>query len=220
MAIANQKILIIDDHRLFVDGLKLVLSQQDASLCIRTEHNARVLLDDIAALDQYDLIIIDINMPNLNGFDFLHALNQQNSKINVLVMSASEKISDVENALRLGANGFAPKHLPSMELLAAINTAIAGKPYLPHNLSELVDWSTCNTGDNVPIKSTARASELRPRQIEVLKLIQEGHINTQIGAILGISESAVKSHISIIFKALKTPNRTAAVRVATELGLI
>lgn len=220
MVSPQKNILIVDDHRLFADGLSLMLSQLDTSLSISTEYNARVLLDDFAALCAYDLVLVDLDMPSLNGLDFLNAVGHREANFKVLIVSGSEKISDVENALRLGANGFAPKQLPSTEMLAAIKQVLAGQRYLPRNLAETVDWSLCQRSDELHAKLAPDATSLRPRQLEVLKLMQEGHSNNKIGTILGVSESAIKSHISILFKALQARNRTAAVKVGIDLGLI
>lgn len=217
---AHKKILIVDDHRLFADGLSLMLGQLDAKLKITTQYNARLLLDDIESLHQFDLVLIDLDMPNLSGFNFLSALHYREINVKVIIVSGSEKITDVEHALRLGANGFAPKHLPSTEMLTAIHKVLAGQRYLPRQLAKSVDWSVCQPDKTTSIKSKLDVTGLRTRQLEILKLMHEGHSNNQIGTILGISESAVKSHITILFKALKTRNRTAAVKVGSELGLI
>jgi len=215
-----KKILIIDDHRLFADGLSLMLSQLNSSLNIDTKYNARKVLDDIDTLADCDLILIDLDMPNLDGLDFLRALNHQRKQLKVLVVSGSEEIPSVEHALRLGAKGFAPKSLPPKEMLMAINQVLANNLYLPRHIAESVDWLTCRpeakTRTNVSIGSVT----LRPRQLEVLRLIRDGHSNANIGTILGISESAVKTHVSNLFSVLQTRNRTAAIKVGIELGLI
>ena len=220
MTVSNKKVLLIDDHRLFADGLSAMLSQLDTSLSITTKYSARLLLDEFELLNNYDLVLIDLDMPNFNGLDFLNAVAHREASFKVLVVSGSEKISDVETALRLGANGFVPKHLPSMEMLSAVKQVLKGQRYLPRHLAETVDWSACRT-NSPPVKAIAPdLDNIRPRQLEVLRLMQEGHSNNTIGTILGISESAVKSHISIIFKALHAHNRTAAVKTGAELGLI
>ena len=217
---SQHNILLIDDHRLFADGLSVMLSQLDSSLSITTQYNARILLDDCSKLSHYDLILVDLEMPSLSGLDFLNAVVHRDSSFKVLIVSGSEKISDIESAMRLGASGFIPKHLPSAEMLIAIKQVLAGQRYLPRNLAERIDWSACRPNSAPKQKVTPNIATLRPRQLEVLKLIQDGHSNSIIGAILGISESAVKSHITILFKALHTHNRTAAVKAGIELGLI
>lgn len=216
----TRKILIADDHRLFADGLSLILTQFDSKLNVTTVYNARTLLDDAGALRKYDLLIVDINMPNLNGLDFIRALKNRCEDFKVLIISGSEDINDVEQALRLGACGFAPKSLPPLEILAAIDKVLSNEIFLPRALAQSVDWLACQPGKANKQTRANTSPDLRPRQLEVLKLMNEGHKNAQIGTILGISESAVKYHISSVFKALNTQNRTAAIRVATQLGLL
>jgi len=137
-----------------------------------------------------------------------------------LFVSASEEIPDIEQAMRLGARGYIPKSLPSREMIAGIQQVLSGEIYLPHYWRDSVDWSVCNPKLNAPSKKKLSVAGLRPRQIEVLELMHQGHTNRRIASILGISESAVKSHISILFKALNTKNRTAAIKTGLELGLI
>lgn len=220
MNLSGKKILIIDDHRLFADGLSAMLNQQGSGMIINTRYNARVLLDDYGALNSYHVVLIDLDMPSINGFDFLTAVNKRGASFKLLVVSGSENTTDVENALRLGANGFVPKHLPSEEILAAIKQVLSGQRFLPRNLAETINWSACLSVNSQQSKSATKIEGLRSRQLEVLRLMQEGHSNSKIGTILGISESAVKSHVSILFKALQVCSRTAAVKVGVELDLI
>ncbi len=220
MSVSQQTILIIDDHRLFADGLTVLLQQMDDKLTVTTEYNAQFALTDPERLTTYDLLLIDVNMPNLNGFDFLRSLHKRGINTKVLFVSASEEIPDIEQAMRLGARGYIPKSLPSREMIAGIQQVLSGEIYLPHYWRDSVDWSVCNPKLNAPSKKKLSVAGLRPRQIEVLELMHQGHTNRRIASILGISESAVKSHISILFKALNTKNRTAAIKAGLELGLI
>lgn len=220
MTVSRQTILIIDDHRLFADGLTLLLKQMDDKCAVTTEYNAQFVLADPERLATYDLLLIDVNMPNLSGFDFLRSLHKRGVNTKVLFVSASEDLPDIEQAMRLGARGYIPKSLPSTEMIAGIQRVLNGEIYIPVYWRESIDWSACNPKINTHSKSKLGASGLRPRQIEVLELMHQGHTNSRIASILGISESAVKSHISILFKALETKNRTAAIKVGLELGLI
>lgn len=220
MTLAQQAILIIDDHRLFADGLSVLLQQMDETLTVTTEYSARAALAKPEWLDSFDLLLIDVNMPTLTGFDFLQALNKRNILTKVVFVSGNEELPDVEHALSLGARGYIPKSLPSAEMVAAVKKVLDGDLFLPHNWDESVNWAVCNSNLNTKKQTKISVAGLRPRQIEVLELMHKGHTNQNIASILGISESAVKSHISILFKALNTKNRTAAIKVGLEQALI
>jgi len=214
----NKNILIVDDHRLFADGLDFILKQYSNNLNVRTEYSVRRLLNDFGSLKKYDLVLMDLFMPGFNGFDFLRAVNHRNAKFKVLIVSGSEEISDVENVMKLGSRGFAPKSLPPTEMVKAINRVLAGEIFLTRELSQAINWSVCS--DQQSFTKKLSNIDLRPRQIEVLTLIQEGHSNNKIGTILGISESAVKSHVSNLFKILNVCNRTAAIKAGVSLDIL
>ena len=220
MKLVQQTVLIIDDHRLFADGLSLLLRQMDETLTVTTEYSAQAALAKLKWLKTFDLLLIDVNMPNLTGFDFLQALNERSIHIKVLFVSGNEELPDVEQALRLGARGYIPKSLPSAEMVTAITKVLAGDMFLPRNWDDSINWAACNPKLNTKRQEKISVAGLRPRQIEVLGLMHKGHTNIKIALILGISESAVKSHISILFKALDTKNRTAAIKAGLEQALI
>ena len=220
MTLAQQTVLIIDDHRLFADGLSVLLGQMDEALSVTTEYSAQAALAKPEWLKSFDLLLIDVNMPNLTGFDFLQALNKRGIRTKVLFVSGNEELPDVEHALRLGARGYIPKSLPSAEMVTAIKTVLNGGLFLPHNWDESINWAACNPKLNAKSQPKISVAGLRPRQIEVLELMHKGHTNLKIASILGISESAVKSHISILFKALDTKNRTATIKAGLDQALI
>jgi len=214
------KILVIDDHRIFADGLSLMLQQLDDSFSVETFYTARSIIANLDELVNYDLVLIDLNMPNLSGADFLTAVASHKVVIPTIIISGSEELNDVERCLRLGARGFIPKSLPSIEVVAGVKKVLTGSVFLPTSLADTVNWSRCNPQLDKHSIDQKSMSGIRPRQIEVLSLMSAGHSNSKIATILGISESAIKSHISIIFKALNVKNRTTAVKVALKLELI
>jgi len=196
-----------------------MLQQFDSNFDVSTQYTIQLESDYLKELSEIDLLLIDIHMPNMSGFNLLQALSNRGIKIKVLIISGSDEITDVEKALRLGAQGFIPKSLPSREMVTGVKKVLNGERFLPSYLADSVNWSACNP----KLKSNNQAitvDGLRERQIEVLRLMHQGYSNNKIASILDISESAVKSHISIIFKALNTKNRTSAIKCAVDLGLI
>ncbi len=211
------RILIIDDHRLFADGLSLILSKQNQPPQVSTETNPQRALEDCKKLSQYHLILVDLQMPRMDGYSFLQSLAERHIHTPTVIVSSTENRSDIEKSLQLGAKGFIPKHSPTHEMLTGIQKVLNGKLYVPEHLVGTIDWPTKNSPlphpDNHHIK-------LSPRQTEILKLMHAGHSNTDIATVLALSESTVKGHISSLFKTLKVKNRTGCVREGIKHQLI
>ena len=213
-------ILIIDDHRLVADGLALILSQAMPGANISTSHNVRSVLQDADLIEKQSLILADLNMPTIDGFAFLSALRKRGINTPVIIVSAEESKSDIERALREGAKGFIPKNAPSIEFVTGIKAVSAGKIHVPEHLTGTIDWAKTTNSTDQTDSSGNKLSAIRPRQIEVLKLIKAGYSNSDIGTVLNLSESTVKTHVTTLFKALNVKNRTACVQEAIKLELI
>lgn len=210
----THKILILDDHQLFADGLALILSTMDEQIETTISSDALEALGEREFLLSHDLVLIDLHMPKFTGFGFLTAIQTQEIPIDVAVISGSEKLSDVEKAIRLGAKGFIPKDSDSSEMLKAVNDLINGKRYLPIQFDGKIDWVLPQ------LKKPIKANPLTKRQTQVLGLMCDGMQNKQIAAVLGISTSSVKGHIELLFKHLNVNNRTACVNAAREKKMI
>lgn len=209
------RILILDDHRLFLEGLRHVLAQlgeDTAILEANTTERALALLDDG---ERCDLILADLSLPGLDGFSFLAALRQRRITTPVVVISGTSDLGDVTRALDNGALGFIPKSLGSRELLIALNQVLDGEIYVPAAYARAVYDN--HAGKN---QRNGGAEGIGPRQLEVLELMAEGKSNKQIATVLDITEATVKSHIGALFRALAVRNRTACVREAARRDLI
>ncbi len=206
--------MIIDDHSLFVDGLALILRNLGQDVDVSTSNSAAACLINPMSLENIDLVLIDLEMPSMNGFNFLSAVRMQNLPLRVAVISGTEKKSEIERALSEGAFGFIPKDTPSHEMLSAVTHLLAGNRYLPPKWLGYIDWKP-----NVDIRGRHSAT-LTKRQRDVLELVADGLHNKQIASVLGISISAVKRHVENVFKKLGVNNRTSCVKVAREKNLL
>ncbi len=209
------QILAIDDHPLFVDGLKMLLKQHGRASSVHITNNAA---DALALLDQGhepDLVLLDLNLPGMGGFSLLRILQQRGLMSPILVVSASQSIHDARSALENGAMGFVSKASHSDELLQAIDSVLNGDPYLPP------EWrDTLSNSGNEALASLARQAGITGRQLEILHLLAQGYANKMIAYELGLSEATVKVHLREVFKALKVTNRTACVKAANDMGLL
>lgn len=212
-----QRILLIDDHQLFSDGLELILSKLAAPVLIEQSDSARSALSGTGNLAEYDLILVDLEMPNIDGFGFLKAISERGITTPVAIVSASQNRADIENSLKLGAVGFIPKYASSHEVLAGVKQVLNGQRFVPEHIVGPIDWPTASEKTNSRSLGSPKISK---RQHEILQMMYSGNSNNDIAIVLNISESAVKTHVSRIFRALDVKNRTACVRAAIERDLI
>ena len=216
------KILAVDDHPLIRDALRQVLKVLDPNLNLLSTANAHETL--VAASDNPDLnlILLDLSLPDANGFEVLHQLREQHPGIPVVVLSATDDPASVMRALDDGAMGFIPKTSSNDVLLGALRLVLGGGVYLP---AEVLRHSTAahphpSATPGIPQKEiTCRDLGLTDRQAEVLALLVQGKPNKLICRNLNLAEGTVKIHISAILRALNVANRTQAVVAVGKLGL-
>jgi len=214
------KILIADDHELFRDGLRHVLTQLDGTVSIveASDYPQAIALSETEA--DIGIVLLDLGMPGMPWSEGLQSLRKTlPSEVPIIVLSASDDRRHVLQAVNLGAAGFIPKTSSSRVMLSALKLVLSGGVYLP---PALLDQSgdagtTENSGGNSGHEHNA--SFLTPRQREVLALLGQGKSNKEIARVLQLAEGTVKLHVTAILKALNVNNRTRAVVAASQLGL-
>ena len=207
------KILIIDDHALFRDGLLLVLdglSTNIEALEAGSYESAKNIMDEHSDLD---LILLDLGLPGISYLDALLAIRQQVPDTLVVVLSGTEDHHMVEQALEHGARGYIPKSSPSKIILNALQLILAGGTYVPPQIlqknNDVLDRPSLNHNHN-----------LTSRQNDVLVELAKGKSNKDIGKALDLTESTVRAHVAAILKTFNVSNRTQAVQYASKNGLI
>ena len=205
------KILIADDHELFLDGLRLVLSGLDSNIAIDTVHNHKELQEKADGTVFYDLILTDLAMPGLNWRESLRLLKEHNPETPVVILSAVTESENVLQAVDIGASGFVPKTASSKLILSALQLILSGGLYLPTELLNLSEHT------HPPLEHKGL---LTPRQLDVLRLMGQSKSNKIIAKELDLSEGTVKLHVTAILKTLNVANRTGAVIAGKKLGLI
>ncbi|CAO3442522.1 Two-component transcriptional response regulator, LuxR family [Azospirillum argentinense] len=212
-------VLLADDHLLFRDGLRRLLAQSDDSMVFHeagTFDDVRRLCDGAIA---FDLILLDLGMPGWNGFSLLGEIHQRLPKALLVVVSGSEKRSDLLAALENGAAGFIPKSSSAKVLMGALQLVLAGGVYLPeqairgdHRMADSAPQSVNGAGDCDPLGPLADGAgdQLTPRQRDVLNRLRDGKSNKQIAHELGLTEGTVKVHVTAILRQLGVRNRTQA----------
>lgn len=210
------KILVVDDHPLFLDGLLQVLQQLNPTVSTVQVASAEQALNRLKADPEFQLILADINMPGMDGLDLLSALVEHEFWIPAVVISAQDNPIIIAEALDAGALGFIPKSFGAGELLDALKRVLAGEVFLPDPIKEQIDRmrrSTVNVNSGMKLGITTR-------QLRVLELLVKGYSNRKIALTLNLSEHTVKSHLKVLFSILNVDNRTVCAQKAEELGLV
>jgi len=206
---AAMKIFLADDHQLFLEGMYSVLANMGGDVQIDTAKNGREAFERLTE-GVYDIALIDIRLPNLDGFSLLRELSNTNNLTPVIIVTASEDPQDIQLAIDLGAMGFVPKSSTGQQIVTAIKCVLRGEVVRPGGKGN----SSTNDCTN-----WAHQHDITPRQLEVLRLIRHGLSNQAIADKLHLSTATVKTHIMAIFQALNTQSRTETIRKAQQLGL-
>jgi DNA-binding NarL/FixJ family response regulator len=194
------KILIVDDHALFREGLCHVLEGLGGSVCIIEAANYGSAFDVLAVHQDLDLMLLDLNIPGKDGFSILDAASKDYPALPIAVLSASSDRGDVERVMKTSAMGYIHKNTTSKVMLGAVRLILDGGLYTPPSsiFSEPVPSNDQGIGS------------LTPRQREVHSMLVWGASNKEIATELNLAEATIKMHVTSIFKALRVKNRTQA----------
>ena len=213
------KALIIDDHKLFLDGLAYLLSSFDEDMEIYTSSFAIDALQQVQEIEGLELILLDLTMPGLDGVSFLKSIRQENNSTPVVILSSLEDPVRIRDALNLGASGFIPKSYSSEQMHAALRKIISGNIFIPdeiHN-SLIVDL---DKQDEASRKLNMAALNIREKQIRILQYLNQGLTVQEISKRLNVSPNTIKTHIKKIYNALNVNSRVAAINEAKRLKLL
>ena len=216
------KILVTDDHALIRDALRGVLKQLRSDASVFEASDCRQAMRIIEDHPNLDLILLDLNLPDRDGFSVLADLRERYPAIAIVVLSALQDRHNVIRALDLGALGFIPKTTPREVMLSALQLVFSGGIYIP---AEILGREETSPLQSPPLKQANDLARVQPtdlgltaRQIEVLALMAQGRTNKAISRTLDLAEPTVKNHITAILKALKASNRTEAVIAVGKFG--
>ncbi len=204
------RILLADDHPVVRDGLAAMLSTQpDLEVVGEAGTGAEAVAQ--AARLRPDVVLMDLEMPTLDGIEAIRLLRAADPTVQVVVLTAFDTDDRIVGALQAGAQGYLLKGAPREEIFTALRTVSAGGALIPPVVASKLLRQ---------VRAAESPDALTPREKEVLGLVAAGHSNREIAARLGISERTVKFHVSAVLSKLGASNRTQAVRMAREQGLI
>jgi DNA-binding NarL/FixJ family response regulator len=214
------KILVVDDHPLVLEALRAVLHQLDAIVDVHDATNSDRARQLVNEHPDADLLLLDLGLPDTDGFTLLGEIRAEHPTIPVVVLSGSEDHADVTRALDSGAMGYIPKSCPNDVLIGALRLVLSGGLYVPPTMLHRPSSPPPRT-ETVRPQGGARpeALGLTPRQSEVLALVLQGLPNKVICRRLGLAEPTVKVHMQAVLRALQADNRVQAVIEASRRGL-
>lgn len=199
--------IIADDHPLFrvalSQALQAILGQEAA---LFQAHSMAQLWPLLREHPDTQLILLDLKLPDAEGFAGLTALRTEYPDISILMVSAIEEPAVIKQAMQLGAAAYLPKSAPLEVLSAAVAAVLAGDTWLPAELMTAVSQAS----DLIDHDFASRLEQLTPQQFRVLKMIADGLLNKQIAYEMNVQETTVKQHVSAILRKLNVNNRTLA----------
>lgn len=215
------KILLVDDHALFRDGMRYVLQQLPEEVEILEAGNFHDGLKLAMQHPELDLALLDLNMPGSEGPISIRFFHQRYPHIPVVVVSGEEGRGYMEKVMNYGAMGFISKSSTAAVMLSALNLVLSGGVYIPPQLLRQYGEMAGKEPD-VTDRRSLHTNEygLTQRQMEVLTHLAAGLSNKEIAEAVHLAEGTVKIHVAAVYQTLRVGNRMEAVRMAEKLGLV
>jgi DNA-binding NarL/FixJ family response regulator len=213
------KILVVDDHVLIRQATQGVLKRLVRDAILLEAASSTEAMRIVATNPDIDLILLDLTLPDRDGFAVFTELRDRYPNISIIVLSADQHPATVRKALELGAKGYIPKSAHADVILNALRLVLAGGTYVPPEilgagLSDTHSPKAAGDQGRILLKSAG----LSDRHLDVLALIMEGKNNKTICRTLDLSEQTVKNHVSAILRALKVSSRSEAIVAVNKMG--
>ncbi len=224
------KVLLIDDHPLILAALETVIQGLGEHVQVVTAGSAKTAREILAESEGFDLVLLDLHLGDASGFDVLTEFRATYPALPVVVISASDRSSDVIRSIDLGAMGFVPKRSSNETLFEALHMVMSGGIYVPsmhlgvteHGSRRATDTNNILGGgidDPLPPQPDLDSLGLTPRQTDVLSLLLQGQPNKMIARELKLSVETVKDHVAAVLRALGVSSRTQAVLAVGQMSI-
>ncbi|WP_339925204.1 response regulator transcription factor [uncultured Cyclobacterium sp.] len=206
------KIAIVDDHQLFRDGIHSLLSKQENIDVVISAENGKDFFNKLKTGIEPELLLLDLTMPEMNGFEVLLRLKKKYPQIKAIAISMHDDGNYIMQSIRGGAYGYLLKNADEEELLLAIDTVLNGKKYFNQEISQRMI--------NIMSLEGVSPKKLSPKEMEILKLIADGQTTKEIAQKLFISTRTVETHRNNMMKKLEVKNTPELINKASQLSLL
>jgi len=218
------KVLLVDDHPLILSALQAMIQSLDAEVEVTAVGSAAAARTALASGIDFDLVLLDLQLGDASGFDVLVEMRKAHPALPVVVLSASDRASDVIQSIDLGAMGFVPKRASTETLVEALRLVMSGGIYVP--AMHLGANQGAPGGAAIPAAAQGNFQTppsfeelgLTPRQSDVLTQLLQGKPNKEIARRLGLSVETVKDHVQAVLRALGVSSRTQAVLAVSQMN--
>jgi DNA-binding NarL/FixJ family response regulator len=200
------RLILVDDHAVVRDGLSAILSSQEDMDVVACAATAREGMECIGRLKP-DVVLMDLRLPQMDGLSAVALIHEKHPTVKVLMLSSADGDKAIASCLEAGAMGYVGKSAPASELLEAIRSVHRGKRYLSADAA-------------ASVAERGLKADLTLREVEILEGVSEGQSNLEIAASLGIAEKTIKNHLSSVFSKLGATDRTHAVTIGLQRGII
>lgn len=208
------KVILADDHSMIREGLKQLL-EIDGNIQVVGEAADGIECLNLLKKVKADVLLLDINMPKMNGLQVLEKINKGQTNIKVLMLTVHNEVDYLIKAIDIGIDGYLLKDSGSAELKKAINSIYNGEKYVQPELTPLLNQKLVEKESDLD-----KLHSLTKRELQILKLIAEGLFNKEIGDRLSISERTVKNHVFNLFKKIDAADRTQAAVFAIRNNVV
>ncbi|MCL6454886.1 MAG: response regulator transcription factor [Alicyclobacillus sp.] len=209
------RVLLVDDHQLFRQGVRAVLNQAQEIVVIGEAENGQAAIDFCAA-DCPDVVLMDINMPVCSGLEATRVIKQRYPDVKILILTVSGAEESLFDAVKSGASGYVLKNARPADVMESIQRVFAGEPVIPSDLAMhiITEFST----PKAVAPERPQVDALTERELEVLRKLSGGATNREIAQALFISENTVRNHVRNILEKLHLNNRVQAAAYALREG--
>lgn len=212
------QVLIADDHRLFREGLRLILAREE-KIAVVGEASEGQKTVELAGRLKPDVALLDITMPLMSGIEVILPIRQISPKTKPLMLTASQDEAKIFSALKAGARGYLSRNTSPCGLIKAIRSVHQGDMWVERKLIARYFEKEADANSPVRVQEDMAMPPFTPREHEILLCLAKGCTNKEIAEALFISEKTVKSHLTKIFRKLNVPGRFQAILYAIHMGL-
>jgi two-component system response regulator DegU len=213
------RVMIVDDHQLFREGIKSILSATKDILVVSEAADGETAITQ-AHIHNPDIILLDIVMPHIDGIRTLRRMKDLGIKSRIIILSAHSSKNYIINAIKLGASGYITKDNNRQNLIQVIRRVASGGKYLQPSLGMILRQNLGEEEYDDYSEDIKKMELLSRREFEILTLVARGNTNKEIGNKLFISEKTVKNHMTQIFKKIEVEDRVQAVIFAYKNSII